>query len=304
MSSRTQRQKPTQVCGAFVAETKTQERVNESLLNNVNHDYICFGVFFVWFFFCDKTNMTNLCGQSFKRKPGRADNERSLGDASERVHKRLRTVESAELREQEHAPDDGPRESDTYEHVRHGEEKYDTQTYGEHTCIYTYVFKHVSGFQSRILSAAITEHRYHTFIQYHVFIGVDTASAEQQRPTSTKQDDDDDDDVAMDTEVEKEMQAADTLELKPEKPDSSKASKGVLFGSVVLFFTMKSEYSVDFRNRFQFITVNILLRRRRFHHSNRTNIRLFLCLCFVCFFFLSSIIFSRYGQRRSGHLEA
>ncbi|KAB5517153.1 hypothetical protein PHYPO_G00186170 [Pangasianodon hypophthalmus] len=28
--------------------------------------------------------------QSFKRKPGRADNERSLGDTSERVHKRLR----------------------------------------------------------------------------------------------------------------------------------------------------------------------------------------------------------------------
>lgn len=125
--------------------------------------------------------------QSFKRKPGRADNERSLGDASERVHKRLRTVESAELREQEHAPDDGPRESDTYEHVRHGEEKYDTQTY-------------------------------------------DTASAEQQRPTSTKQDDDDD--VAMDTEVEKEMQAADTLELKPEKPDSSKASKGMDSGDL------------------------------------------------------------------------
>ncbi|XP_053499982.1 midasin [Ictalurus furcatus] len=130
--------------------------------------------------------------QSFKRKPGRADNERSLGDASERVHKRLRTVESAELREQEHAPDDGPQESDTYEHVRHGEEKYDTQTY-------------------------------------------DTASAEQQRPTATKQDDDDDDvedDVAMDTEEEKEMQAADTLELKPEKLDSSKASKGMDSGDL------------------------------------------------------------------------
>lgn len=51
MSSRTQRQKPTQVCGAFVAETKTQERVNESLLNNVNHDYICFGGFFFCCFF-------------------------------------------------------------------------------------------------------------------------------------------------------------------------------------------------------------------------------------------------------------
>lgn len=69
--------------------------------------------------------------QSFKRKPGRADNERSLGDASDRVHKRLRTVESAERREQEHTPCDVQQESDTYEHIRHGEETYDTQTYGE-----------------------------------------------------------------------------------------------------------------------------------------------------------------------------
>lgn len=74
------------------------------------------------------------CAQSFKRKPGRADNERSLGDASERVRKRLRTVESAEQREQEHAPNDVQQESDMYEHIRHGEEKYDAQTYGE-TCV-------------------------------------------------------------------------------------------------------------------------------------------------------------------------
>lgn len=55
----------------------------------------------------------------------------------------------------------------------------------------------------------------------------DTASAEQQRPTSMKQDDtdDDDDDVAMDTEEEKEMQAVDAPELKPEKLDSSRASQ-------------------------------------------------------------------------------
>lgn len=72
-----------------------------------------------------------VCLQRFKRKPGRADNERSLGDASERVHKRLRTVESAEQREQEHTPDDAQQESDMYEHIRHGEEKYDAQTYGE-----------------------------------------------------------------------------------------------------------------------------------------------------------------------------
>lgn len=55
---------------------------------------------------------------------------------------------------------------------------------------------------------------------------LDAASAEQQRPTSMKQDDNhDDDDVAMDTEEEKEMQAVDAPELKPEKLDSSKASR-------------------------------------------------------------------------------
>ncbi|GAA6099361.1 midasin isoform X1 [Tachysurus ichikawai] len=119
--------------------------------------------------------------QSFKRKPGRADNERSLGDASDRVHKRLRTVESAERREQEHTPCDVQQESDTYEHIRHGEETYDTQTY-------------------------------------------DTASTEQQRPTSMKQDEEEDD-VAMDTEEEKEMQVVDAPELKPENLESSKASQ-------------------------------------------------------------------------------
>lgn len=69
--------------------------------------------------------------QSFKRKPGRANNERSLGDASERVHKRLRTVESVQQREQEHTSNDTQQESDMYEHIRQGEEKYDTQAYGE-----------------------------------------------------------------------------------------------------------------------------------------------------------------------------
>lgn len=69
--------------------------------------------------------------QSFKRKPGRANNERSLGDASERVHKRLRTVESVQQREQERTSSDTQQESDMYEHIRQGEEKYDAQTYGE-----------------------------------------------------------------------------------------------------------------------------------------------------------------------------
>ncbi|TSL47560.1 Midasin [Bagarius yarrelli] len=122
--------------------------------------------------------------ESFKRKPGQADNQRSMGDSSERVHKRLRTVERAERREQEQTPNDTQQESDMYEHIKQGEEKYDMQTY-------------------------------------------DTASAEQQRPTSMKQNDDDqqDEDVAMDTDEEKEMQAVDAPELKPEKLESSKTSQ-------------------------------------------------------------------------------
>lgn len=80
-----------------------------------------------------------MCPQSFKRKPGRADNERSLGDASQRVNKRLRTMESTERREQEQSSAD-TQESDLYEHIRQEEEKYDAQTYGEtHTgTLYTH----------------------------------------------------------------------------------------------------------------------------------------------------------------------
>lgn len=63
-------------------------------------------------------------------------------------------------------------------------------------------------------------------MSYSVCSYVDTASAEQQKPSSMKQDDDDDDDdVAMDTQEEKEMQAVDAPELKPEKMDNSKASQ-------------------------------------------------------------------------------
>ncbi|KAG9282412.1 midasin isoform X2 [Astyanax mexicanus] len=120
--------------------------------------------------------------QNFKRKPGRADNERSLGDTSERVNKRLRTMETTERREQEQTSADALQESDLYEHIRQGEEKYDAQTY-------------------------------------------DAASAEQQRPSAMKQEDDnEEDDIAMDTDEEKELQAVEAPELKPEKMDGSKAS--------------------------------------------------------------------------------
>ncbi|XP_077018521.1 midasin isoform X2 [Tamandua tetradactyla] len=66
--------------------------------------------------------------QSFKRKPGQADNERSMGDHNEHVHKRLRTVDFDSHAEQ------GPaqpqvEEADMFEHIKQGSDTYDAQTY-------------------------------------------------------------------------------------------------------------------------------------------------------------------------------
>ncbi|XP_007484380.2 midasin isoform X1 [Monodelphis domestica] len=68
--------------------------------------------------------------QSFKRKPGHADNERSMGDHSEHVHKRLRTVESTSSAEQEASKSQAnAEEADAFEHIKQGSESYDAQTY-------------------------------------------------------------------------------------------------------------------------------------------------------------------------------
>ncbi|XP_028296182.1 midasin isoform X2 [Gouania willdenowi] len=66
--------------------------------------------------------------QSFKRKPGQADNERSTGDYNERINKRLRTVESSKDRTEDRMSD-AQQESELYEHMKQGETGYDTQTY-------------------------------------------------------------------------------------------------------------------------------------------------------------------------------
>ncbi|XP_003200751.2 midasin [Danio rerio] len=67
--------------------------------------------------------------QSFKRKPGQADNERSMGDYNERVNKRLRTVDKTEQKTQDQTQPDTQQESDLYEHIKQGDERYDAQTY-------------------------------------------------------------------------------------------------------------------------------------------------------------------------------
>lgn len=74
---------------------------------------------------------STLLFQSFKRKPGQADNERSTGDYNERVNKRLRTVESSKDRTEDSGQSDAKQESDLYEHIKQGETAYDTQTYGQ-----------------------------------------------------------------------------------------------------------------------------------------------------------------------------
>uniref|UniRef100_A0A8C8S1Z5 Midasin n=1 Tax=Pelusios castaneus TaxID=367368 RepID=A0A8C8S1Z5_9SAUR len=69
--------------------------------------------------------------QSFKRKPGQADNERSMGDHSEHVHKRLKTIDSSsEVKQNTTQPEQNVEEADAFEHIKQGIDTYDTQTYG------------------------------------------------------------------------------------------------------------------------------------------------------------------------------
>ncbi|XP_076780137.1 midasin isoform X2 [Arvicanthis niloticus] len=73
---------------------------------------------------------TDRSTQSFKRRPGQADNERSIGDHNERVRKRLRTVDTDRKTEQEPAqPQAQVEDADTFEHIKQGSEAYDAQTY-------------------------------------------------------------------------------------------------------------------------------------------------------------------------------
>ncbi|KAM4771043.1 midasin [Rhinophrynus dorsalis] len=68
--------------------------------------------------------------QSMKRKPGQADDDRSMGDHSEQVHKRLRTMESSsEMPESAKLHEHRAQDADAYEHIKQGSESYDAQTY-------------------------------------------------------------------------------------------------------------------------------------------------------------------------------
>ncbi|XP_059556931.1 midasin isoform X4 [Myotis daubentonii] len=125
--------------------------------------------------------------QSFKRKPGQANNERSLGDHNEHVHKRLRTVDMDSHTEQEPTPaqpqpQPQPQAEDAaaFEHIKQGSDSYDAQTY-------------------------------------------DVASMEQQqsaKDSSKEQEEEEREDIFMDVEEQEELKAVNTEQLKPEEVKS------------------------------------------------------------------------------------
>ncbi|XP_036943295.1 midasin isoform X1 [Acanthopagrus latus] len=149
--------------------------------------------------------------QSFKRKPGQADNERSTGDYNERVNKRLRTVESSKDCTDDSRQSDAQQESDLYEHIKQGETAYDTQTYDV-----------ASADQQKAAG-----------------------------PQQDQDEDQNDEDVAMETESQEEdLQAAEIQELKPEQLDSTKASqKGVDSGEMEVQNQGDSEEEEKWKDR-------------------------------------------------------
>lgn len=119
--------------------------------------------------------------QSFKRKPGQADNERSMGDHNERVHKRLRTVDTdSPAAEQGPAqPEAQVEDADAFEHIKQGSDTYDTQTYDV------------------------------------------ASKEQQQIAKDSGQDQEEEiEDTLMDTAEQEELKAADTEQLKPEEVKS------------------------------------------------------------------------------------
>ncbi|XP_008936093.1 PREDICTED: midasin, partial [Merops nubicus] len=121
--------------------------------------------------------------QSFKRKPGQADQERSLGDHNDHVQKRLRTMEPRSEGTQDAAqPKEKVEEADAFEHLRQGSESYDAQTYD-----------------------------------------VASKEQEKPIMPLEDKEEGDSEDAAMETEMqnEEDLRAVDTEELKPEKKKST-----------------------------------------------------------------------------------
>ncbi|XP_048793738.1 midasin isoform X1 [Lagopus muta] len=133
----------------------------------------------------EKQSMKNT--QSFKRKPGQADNERSMGDHNERVHKRLRTIESSSEAKQNTAQSKQKvEEADAFEHIKQSSECYDAQTYD-----------------------------------------VASKEQEKPIMPLEENEEGDPEDTAMETEMQNEdLQAVDIEELKPETKSTATKSSG------------------------------------------------------------------------------
>ncbi|NXY90027.1 MDN1 protein, partial [Alcedo cyanopectus] len=121
--------------------------------------------------------------ESFKRKPGQADKERSMGDHNEHVHKRLRTTEGSSEAQQDTAQHkQNVQEADAFQHIKQGSESYDAQTYD-----------------------------------------VASKEQEKPLVPLEEKEEEDSEDAAMETEMQndEELRAVDTEELKPEKNKST-----------------------------------------------------------------------------------
>ncbi|XP_043542624.1 midasin isoform X1 [Chiloscyllium plagiosum] len=120
--------------------------------------------------------------QSYKRKPGRTDHERAMGDHNECVSKRLKMVETdnAANRDMAHT-EQKVMDADVYEHVKEDSESFDAQTFD----VATAEQQNLSGSQQ-----------------------------EKEIKEETES-------IEMETDQEEELQSLDVQELKPEKKFSS-----------------------------------------------------------------------------------
>lgn len=144
--------------------------------------------------------------QSFKRKPGQANNERSMGDHNEHVHKRLRTVDTDSPAEQgPPRPQAQLEDADAFEHIKQGSDPYDAQTY----------------------DVASMEQQ------------------QSAKDSSKEQDPEETEDAFMDMEEQEELKAVDTEQLKPEEVKSRPTASSGFDEMEMETQTVKTEENQD-----------------------------------------------------------
>ncbi|XP_013366226.1 PREDICTED: midasin isoform X3 [Chinchilla lanigera] len=144
--------------------------------------------------------------QSFKRKPGQADNERSMGDHNEHVHKRLRTVDNDTQAERGPSqPQIQVEDADAFEHIKQGSDTYDAQTY----------------------DVASKEQQ------------------QTAKESGRDQEEEETEDAIMDMEEQGELRAVDTEQLKPEEVKSGTTAGSGLDEMEMETQTIKTEEHKD-----------------------------------------------------------